>query len=400
MTYNACQWLMTILVVWLSDDFMNAGNLALAMSVTNFFSIIAMYNTRIFQVSDIKEVYSDSVYISARVLTCAASFVLCVVFVLVAGFTATQRLIVIFYMLFRVNESFVDVLHGIDQKNWRMDYVGISFAARGILMLAVFVVLTRYFGLLPAVIGMTAITTFVCIVYDIQKTKKLTKLAIYVGKQIFSLLERCFLLMLVMLILTLIISYTRISLERILGTEALGIYATVIAPAMLIQISAFLIFTPLAKPLADCLSERNRAGFFKIIALASALIIGFTAAFTAASAFFGEWGLGILSKWSEESMVPYAYIMPGAAISAGLTAFLWFMNMIFSVTRDIKGIFFGNLVGLIVCLAITDAFLNRYGIIGANHIMIVSQGVIVLLLIARLFWYVRCKSGLFNTQST
>jgi O-antigen/teichoic acid export membrane protein len=123
-TYFACQWLISLFVVWLSEDLTNNGALALAMNVTNFLVIIATYNTRNFQVSDIEGEYSDSEYVATRVFTCAGSVLLCAIFVFVVDFTNMQRAIILCYMLFRVGEAFVDVLHGIDQKNWRMDYIG------------------------------------------------------------------------------------------------------------------------------------------------------------------------------------------------------------------------------------------------------------------------------------
>jgi hypothetical protein len=67
------------------------------------------------------------------------------------------------------------------------------------------------------------------------------------------------------------------------------------------------------------------------------------------------------------------------------------MNLVFSATRDIKGLFAGNLIGVIICFAATDFFLNRFWITGANHIMIISQGVAAACLLARLFWFINKK---------
>ena len=43
-TYLICQWLLTLIVVRVSDGFGNAGNLALAISVTNIFFNLACFN--------------------------------------------------------------------------------------------------------------------------------------------------------------------------------------------------------------------------------------------------------------------------------------------------------------------------------------------------------------------
>ena len=55
MTYLACQWLTTIVVVRLSSGaFDNAGLLSLAMSVVGIFGTFANYKMGTYQISDIK----------------------------------------------------------------------------------------------------------------------------------------------------------------------------------------------------------------------------------------------------------------------------------------------------------------------------------------------------------
>ena len=53
-TYLACQWLITILVVRLSSGYEAAGTLSLAMSVYNIFAPFAIYRMYTYQVSDVK----------------------------------------------------------------------------------------------------------------------------------------------------------------------------------------------------------------------------------------------------------------------------------------------------------------------------------------------------------
>lgn len=388
LSYFGCQLLITFVVVWLSDDMYNAGNLNLAMTVSNIFCTIALYNIRFFQVSDIKNEYNDSEYVAARVLTCAAAVLLCTGFVFIADFSGLQRAIIICYLFFRINESLIDVLHGIDQKNHRMDYIGKSLFSRGVLMLAVFVVLIWLFDLLTAVIGITVITVMAGLVYDLQKTKKLADFVPYSRGQIFSLLKRCFPLMIVLFIITMIPTYVRYSLERIHGTEALGIYASVAAPTLIVQVAAFPLFAPLANLFAVCIKEGDKKRFIKLFTVSTAVILGIIFVFTAASFFVGQWGLGLLYG---ESMPQYAYLLPGAFIISGLIAYIWFMNVVFTATRDIKGVFSGNLIGVIICVAATGFFLTGFGLEGANHVMIISQSITVLCLIFRLFWYINKK---------
>ena len=393
LTYFTCQWLITIFVVWLSDDFTNQGNLTLAMSITNFFYVLAAYNNRSFQVSDINEEFNDSEYVASRVLSCVASILLCFVFVFVVEYSAMQRTIILCYMVFRAGECFVDVLHGIDQKNWRMDYIGISMILRGILMLASFALLLWLSDLLTAVIGMAASTLLIAILFDFQKTKKLAHYTSYAFKKVLLLLKKCLPLMLVLLVSTVIVPYARFSIERILGTEALGIYATASTPTMVIQVLSSLFFAPLISLLAEALKDAKKKSFLTMFFVAFAAIVAITLVFTGISYFWGGWVLGILFR--REEIIPYAYLMTGASIVAGLTALLWFLNVVFSAIRDMKGILVCVLIGVVVCFAGTEIFLTTYDLEGANYIMVISQGVAVFCALARLFWVIKSKPELF-----
>ncbi|MCL2424852.1 MAG: oligosaccharide flippase family protein [Oscillospiraceae bacterium] len=392
-TYFACQGMLTFVIAWLSDDRENVGNLALALNITNLFTAIALYNVRAFQVSDINDEYTDREYIFTRVITCVSSIIICAAFVFIVDFTFMQRMIIICYMVFRANESFIDVLHGIDQKHWKMEYAGISLAIRGILMLTVFVIFVWLIDLLPAIIGMAVVTTLVGILYDIPRTKKLIESTVFSAKKMISLLKRCFPLMIVGAMGIAIPTFARVSIERILGTEAIGAYQIVITPLVVIQICVTMLCTPMMKVMANKLKEKNKTDFVKIFLVLFAVIVGITLVFAVASYFLGEWGLSLIF---DESIRPYAYLMPGAAIAGGLIPLLWFFSLVFSTIRDIKGLFFGNLIGLAICFATTGIFINTFGIIGANHVMNLSQGIIVLCLLIRLFWCLKKKRELFE----
>ena len=380
--YLACQWLITFIVVWLYDDFTNAGYLTLAMSITNFFHYIASYNIRAFQVSDFNAEYSDTVYIIARVITCVVSVALCAVLLLVIGYPALQIGIVLTYMIFRVNEAFIDVLHGIDQKHWRMDHIGVSFIARGILMLTAFTLLGWQYDLLTAIIGMIVVTSLVNFLYDLPKAKKLIVLSPCSAKNIIALLRKCFPLMIVGLISVAIPTYTRYSLERLFGAADFRAYATVNTPTMIVLVAATLIFTPLINVFASSLKETDYKRFVGVFIKCGAAITGIIVITYLGALLLGEWGLTLVFG---EPIRAYAYILSGAVIATGLTALLTYLNMIFSTTRDLKGIIYGNIIGVLICIAVTDLLLNKYGLEGANYIMILSQGVAVLFLLIR-FW--------------
>jgi len=387
--YLACQWLITIFVVRLSDGYTDAGNLTLAMNITNFFICIAMNNIRTYQVSDINTEFATSIYFTLRIITCLFSIILCIVFVVCAGYSVMQQLVITGYMLFRAIEAFSDLFHGIAQKSCRMDYIGISFIMRGISMLLAFVLLEMTFGLFVAIIGLFFSNFLVCIFYDLAYARKLEKFSLDLKwSSIWSLLRICFPLMVVSFINIFVVSYSRYSIEKIFNAELLGIYTSVATPTVIIQAVPVFLFHPLVNNFAFYLKEKNEAKFIMVFVLCAVFIIVFTLVGLLGASIFGEWGLSLLFG---NSIKPYVYLFPGAIICAGLTVFIGYMNMIFSILRDIKNVLIGNSIGLVTCLIATNVLLVKYGLSGVNYLLIICEGITVSYLVVRFFSHYKNK---------
>ena len=80
MTYLACQWLVTVLVVRLSAGYDDAGLLSLAMSVVGIFGTFANYKMGTYQISDIRRENDLAEYLGFRCLTLGLAFVACMVY--------------------------------------------------------------------------------------------------------------------------------------------------------------------------------------------------------------------------------------------------------------------------------------------------------------------------------
>ena len=379
--YFLCLWLITVLAVRLSHDFEDVGNLMLAMTVTNVFACVALYNIRSFQVSDISGEYPDSVYIGSRLVSCVLSLVFTAAFVVLIGYSNTQSRIILIYMLFRAIEAFIDVLHGIFQKEWRMDYVGISLSVRGVLMLIAFVVLFRLQNLDLAVLGMLVSTVAVGIFYDFNKARKLVGISMDFGSQAVALLKRCFPLMLVLLINVFIMSYPRYVLERVMGADALGVYGALAAPAQVINIAGFIVLVPLINVFASYAEQGNIAKCIKLVILCCVAILAATIIASAVSLFAGEWGLALLFGSVTGG---FSYLLPGIVVTFGLFVLLLLFNIVYTSFRDIRGIMYGNIIGAFICLVSSGFFVSRFGLMGVNYVLIISMTVSLIYLIFRL----------------
>lgn len=135
--YLGTQWLITVMVARYSG-LNDAGILSLAMSISATFQTIAFFGMRNYQVSDIEGKYSNSLYIQSRFFTCFTALIFCWFFVLFNRYRLNQSIAILLFMCFRLSEAFSDVLHGILQKNNRLDLAGKGFFIKGFLFLYFF----------------------------------------------------------------------------------------------------------------------------------------------------------------------------------------------------------------------------------------------------------------------
>ena len=175
--YLFCQWLLTFLIVRLSDNLVDAGNLSLAISITNIFFNIACFNLRPYLVSDNTNEYSVEDYSSFRVYTILISLLSCFIYILFFNYNFNQIMCIMLYMIFKIGEAIVDLYHGFEQRKNRMDIGGISLLIRGVLSVLLFVLGMKLFNNMNIAILLMIIVTYAFIfTYDKLNVNKFVKI--------------------------------------------------------------------------------------------------------------------------------------------------------------------------------------------------------------------------------
>ena len=82
--YGFCTWLITIIVVHIGS-FTDAGYLSIAMSTASTWSAVALFAMRNYQITDVEHEYTDSQYVSSRVISCIAAYVILVFAAFMSG---------------------------------------------------------------------------------------------------------------------------------------------------------------------------------------------------------------------------------------------------------------------------------------------------------------------------
>jgi len=380
--YYGCQWLITVLVVTIGG-YEASGQYNLAMTFTSWLGIFALYNTRQFQVSDVTNEYSDSSYIVSRLISSGVAIVACLIALPFNHYGSYRFMIILMYMIFKVGEAIVDVYHGIDQKAGRMDYVCYSFIVRGILMLASFCGILKFTGnMIFAVLGMSVTTFAVIIFFDMRVASKFRDKA--KEKEVFkefgwAQVKKLMIVLLPLVIVgvanNLSVNLPKYFLEKFMGNEALGYYASVATPSTIVQLAASTVFVPLLTPLAGKLKDDDWDGFNGILKKIS---IVFVAAFIVAmigSYLLGDWFLNLLFEGIED----YTYLFVPVVASALLISVNASMFSVCTVLREMKGQVIAAVVGVIASIVSSIIIIQAVGMIGVVYSLYISLGIQIII---------------------
>ncbi len=373
-----CQWITSgVLVYRLSPEEIsasNAGLLQLAITTTNIFFAISCYNMRTYQISDTKNEYSYGDYIGIRIVTAVISVVLCVAYVVVWGFSVKAIVCTTLYMFFKLNETFSDVLHGIDQKNYRMDYVCISLCIRGISSVVAF---TAAIFLFDDVLIAVAIMAVVCIlevfIYDVKVTRQFGSIKPVFNKNtITKLLLVCMPAVVSSAAFTAITSIPRQTLVAMRGEEELGYYGTVATPLLVVQILATSIFNPMLTELSEFYSKGDVGSFAKRIIKNLGLLLCISAVVCVGVALLGEFAVRLVFG---ENLVPYTYLMYGIIGCTTMYVISWLCTNTLIIMRRLKVCMVASLIALAVSSSIAKPLINLFEMNGVSFSIIIAYAI-------------------------
>lgn len=379
MTYLSCQWLTTVFVVRLSAGYDAAGLLSLAMSVVGIFGTFANYKMGTFQISDIRHENGLGEYLGFRCLTLGLAFVACMIYACLTCAPYALLTIALFFA-FKAVGLLIDILHGADQQHRRMDYIGKSFIAQGVSTLAAFVVafwLTQDLNI--AIVAMTGAALAVLALYDVPRTRQFERITVRLSRsKALYFLKVSLPAVLASLAASAIFTIPKQYLAAMSGDAALGIYASVAAPALVIQMGATYLYGPLLDVFPRYFFDDDKAGFLKLLGKTVGGIVLVSVACSVILEFIGSWALQLLFGASIE---PYVYLLQPIILSTVATAFLWFFGDLLITLRNFKANFIGNAVAFATVVPLTFPFVNLWDMNGVSFAGTVAcfAGVITLL---------------------
>ncbi len=371
MVYLGCQWLITVLVVRLSSSFDAAGALALAMAVSNIFSPVGQYKVRPFQVSDVDGEFTSQQYVGHRILSIAIS----VIVMLVYGFATcdqAQLSSVFLYGVYSLGPIFSDVLQGEQQRMGRMDIIGIALILRGVLSLSSFALFMYFSQVLDIALLAMTVTTFLEIaLFEMPKTRALVGALRpdFSKEKMLALFKTCAPAVIALFFCSAVPSVPRQVLSSLHGADSLGIYASIAAPVLIVQMGAQYVYSPMLTEFARRFHQASARSFIGLLLKVTAAITGIGVAGVVGFALVGPILLEIIYG---NGISAYSYVLTPLVVCTVLTAYIWFIGDLLIVVRDMSGNLFSYAIAMVVCVLTMNPLVSAWGMNGVSYSVIAA----------------------------
>ena len=156
-----------LLVVTRVNGIEAAGLFSFAFSTSLLLYALGAWGGRTYQVSDVKKEFQSRSYVMARVLLAILVLVVTIVFCMANQYDTYKTSVIFALVIFKLFESFADVLYGVLQINNQLYKSGKSLAVKSILGIAVFVAIDLLTdNILLGALGIVVVNAIVFFCYD------------------------------------------------------------------------------------------------------------------------------------------------------------------------------------------------------------------------------------------
>lgn len=266
-TLNSTTSLFFLIIVTRINGIKEAGIFTFAFSTACLLQVIGTYYGRAYQVTEMKDEFTDNDFLYSRFFSCGAMLLFAVLFSLIKEYALYKILVIILLVFYKIIEAFSESVYAIIQKNNDLYKVGISLFLKGLLGLFIFFALDLIFSnLIISIIGLIFINLFMFVFYDIKNVKMYN----YVKSdfdlwKIKSIFKNGFYTFVFTFLTQYVINAPRYAIDNNLGEKYQTIFGIIIMPATLFILCGQFMIHPFLVTLTNDLKEKNYAAFSKLV---------------------------------------------------------------------------------------------------------------------------------------
>lgn len=275
-TFNAFNSLFFMMIVTRINGLKSSGVFTLAFSLACLLCLIGGYEGRVYQVTDVKNEYSDVEYIVHRIITCVIMMVIVIFYGFIMKYDAYKFIITISLCLMKCFEVFSDVFYGVLQKDDKLYIVGISLFLKSVFSVVVFIafdLLTK--NLLISCLVLDLVWLILFLMYDLPKSKSIIQKDSYSFSNVLRLFKTGFFSFAILFLSVYLVNAQKYALDGVIEESLQAIFGMILMPATIISLAGQYLLQPILNTMANLYSNGEKKEFNKIVFKALLLIIAF-----------------------------------------------------------------------------------------------------------------------------
>lgn len=275
-TFNAFNSLFFMMIVTRINGLKSSGVFTLAFSLACLLCLIGGYEGRVYQVTDVKNEYSDVEYIVHRIITCVIMMVIVIFYCFIMKYDAYKFIVTVSLCLMKCFEVFSDVFYGVLQKDDKLYIVGISLFLKSVFSVVAFIafdLITK--NLLISCLVLDLVWLILFLVYDLPKSKCIIKKDSYSFSNVLRLFKTGFFSFAILFLSVYLVNAQKYALDGVVEESLQAIFGMILMPATIISLAGQYLLQPILNTMANLYSNGEKKEFNKIVFKALLLIVAF-----------------------------------------------------------------------------------------------------------------------------
>ena len=375
-----------LLIVTRSVGADDAGIFAIAFANAQLMLTIGKYGMRTFQSTDLSGQYSFGTYLASRLFTCVAMILANCVYIALNTFSPYKIQIILWVCILKTLDAVEDVFHGLLQLNKRLDIAGKLQTIRNVFSMGLFLIAILVTRQLLFSCILTSILSFlVCLIINIPFVRQYKNIKLdFSFRPLKRLLIDCFPLFAASFLSLYIYNSPKYAIDGYLTEEIQTYYGILFMPAFIINLFSEFAFKPLLVHMADLwISNKTKELMNSILKL-----LGWIALLTIAVLISGYlFGIPVLSIIYGVDLSTYKKELMILLLGGGFGAAVWLINMLTTMRKQ-KGLLVGYLAIAALTSIVSPLWVQRKQVTGASLSYLWSIGILFLILLIMLFYYI------------
>ena len=341
---------------------------SIGMMIAQQMLTVGRFSVRNFQVSDVKDKYSFSEYLSFRIITCSLTVLITVIWIIVGGYRGDVAIVIAAFTIHRISESFSDLFEGLYQQKLRLDVSGKSQLIKNFIMLLSFcgmIIITK--NLVLSAVTLAAESVLLLVIVDLPLLGHFSKVGLcFKIRSMWQIGVSCFSLFLSSFLHAYINNSPKYAIEDYKGSGSdigVGRFSMLFMPTFVVELlSGFTMRTWLSK-MAIYHSDGNKKGFRKLVLGQLLVVLVITTGAMTFMYFFGGYFLSFIYG---TNLHGYNTVNALLMLSGGLVAaYTLFENIIIIYRKQHFSIII-NVIATIVAIVIVPIMTREGFIMGAT----------------------------------